>query len=207
MSASPRSRIRLAAHPNEEGAIIKIGTKSVLYGVHSLIHLFYDGLAWGRLYGFPWDIRLWFAFAVHDAGYLSKPNLEGPEGERHVELGARITTRFFGADWGALRRALPPLGEALWKASVSAMLRRQAGVRVDAGLALPPHDPCDRRVVRVHAEIPRTPGRCGLTMREIGLRCGINESRVSQIHKRALGVLAVALRDRGITGLASVLPA
>jgi len=46
----------------------------------------------------------------------------------------------------------------------------------------------------------------GLTMREIGLRYGINESRVSQIHKRALGLMAVALRDRGITGLASVLP-
>ncbi len=47
----------------------------------------------------------------------------------------------------------------------------------------------------------------GLTMREIGLRYGINESRVSQIHKRALGLMAVALRDQGITGLASVLPA
>ena len=44
-------------------------------------------------------------------------------------------------------------------------------------------------------------------MREIGLRYGINESRVSQIHKRALGLMAVALRDQGITGLASVLPA
>lgn len=47
----------------------------------------------------------------------------------------------------------------------------------------------------------------GLTMREIGLQYGINESRVSQIHKRALGLLAVALREQGITGLASILPA
>ena len=47
----------------------------------------------------------------------------------------------------------------------------------------------------------------GLTMREIGLRYGINESRVSQIHKRALGLMAGALREQGITGLASVLPA
>ena len=30
----------------------------------------------------------------------------------------------------------------------------------------------------------------GLTMREIGVRYGINESRVSQIHKRALGLMA-----------------
>ena len=46
----------------------------------------------------------------------------------------------------------------------------------------------------------------GLTMREIGVRYGINESRVSQIHKRALGLMAGALREQGITGLASVLP-
>ena len=47
----------------------------------------------------------------------------------------------------------------------------------------------------------------GLTMREIGLRYGINESRVSQIHKRALGLMASALREQGITGSAAVLPA
>jgi RNA polymerase sigma factor for flagellar operon FliA len=47
----------------------------------------------------------------------------------------------------------------------------------------------------------------GLTMREIGVRYGINESRVSQIHKRALGLMGGALREQGITGLASVLPA
>jgi RNA polymerase sigma factor for flagellar operon FliA len=47
----------------------------------------------------------------------------------------------------------------------------------------------------------------GLTMREIGVRYGINESRVSQIHKRALGLMAVALREQGITGSAAVLPA
>ncbi len=47
----------------------------------------------------------------------------------------------------------------------------------------------------------------GLTMREIGLRYGINESRVSQIHKRALGLMAVALREQGIAGVGSVLPA
>jgi len=40
----------------------------------------------------------------------------------------------------------------------------------------------------------------GLTMREIGARYGINESRVSQIHKRALGIMAGALREQGITG-------
>jgi len=47
---------------------------------------FYVGLAWRKLFGPPWDPRLWFAFVLHDAGYFSKPNLEGEEGERHVEL-------------------------------------------------------------------------------------------------------------------------
>ena len=69
----------------------------------------------------------------------------------------------------------------------------------------------------VQAAISRLPRRTreilklyhwrGLTMREIGLRYGINESRVSQIHKRALGLMAVALRDQGITCFSSVLPA
>jgi RNA polymerase sigma factor (sigma-70 family) len=47
----------------------------------------------------------------------------------------------------------------------------------------------------------------GLTMREISRRYGNNESRVSQIHKRGLGLMAVALREQGITGPAPVLPA
>ena len=37
-----------------------------------------------------------------------------------------------------------------------------------------------------------------LTMREIGNRFGINESRVSQIHKRSLDLIAVSLRSVGI---------
>ncbi len=46
----------------------------------------------------------------------------------------------------------------------------------------------------------------GLTMREIGRVFSINESRVSQIHKRALQLLAESLRAKGITSCASVLP-
>jgi hypothetical protein len=81
---------------------MKVGTKSVLFGAHCLIHPLYVALAWRKLFGPPWDPRLWFAFVLHDAGYFSKPNLEGPEGERHVELGARIMTRLFGLEWGEL---------------------------------------------------------------------------------------------------------
>jgi RNA polymerase sigma factor (sigma-70 family) len=46
----------------------------------------------------------------------------------------------------------------------------------------------------------------GLTMREIGRSYGINESRVSQIHKRALELMAASLRSRGITSCAAALP-
>jgi len=37
-----------------------------------------------------------------------------------------------------------------------------------------------------------------LSMKEIGLELGVNESRVSQIHKSALGKMAIVLRDKGI---------
>jgi RNA polymerase sigma factor for flagellar operon FliA len=37
-----------------------------------------------------------------------------------------------------------------------------------------------------------------LTMREIGNRFGINESRVSQIHKRSLELIGDSLRSVGI---------
>ena len=40
--------------------------------VHALwLHPFFTAEAWRRLYGFPWDVRLW-AFFVHDLGYWKK---------------------------------------------------------------------------------------------------------------------------------------
>ncbi len=77
-----------------------IGTRSLLFGVHCfLIHPFFVAFAWYRLYGFPYDPRLWFAFFLHDIGYWGKPNMDGPEGERHVELGAEIVGFLFGPRW------------------------------------------------------------------------------------------------------------
>lgn len=78
---------------------MKIGTKSVLFGAHQfLIHPWFVAWAWWKLYGFPFDPRLWVAFFVHDLGYWGKPNMDGPEGERHVEFGADIMGLLF--DWG-----------------------------------------------------------------------------------------------------------
>lgn len=74
---------------------MKIGTKSVLFGAHCFfLHPFFVAIAWTKLYGFPFDPRLWIAFFVHDLGYLGKPNMDGPEGETHVELGAKIMSIF-----------------------------------------------------------------------------------------------------------------
>jgi hypothetical protein len=75
---------------------MKVGTKSVLYGAHCfLIHPVFVFVAWWKLYGFPWDPRLWVAFFVHDLGYWGKPNMDGPEGEKHVEFGARVMNGLF----------------------------------------------------------------------------------------------------------------
>jgi|WetSurMetagenome_2_1015567.scaffolds.fasta_scaffold00003_170 hypothetical protein len=74
---------------------MKIGTKSILFGAHCfLIHPLFVLLAWWKLYGFPWDPRLWIAFFVHDLGYWGKPNMDGPEGETHPDLGAKIMSVF-----------------------------------------------------------------------------------------------------------------
>lgn len=75
---------------------MKVGTKSVLFGAHCwFIHPWFVAAAWMRLYGFPVDPRLWVAFFVHDLGYWGKPNMDGPEGEAHVEWGANVMHRLF----------------------------------------------------------------------------------------------------------------
>ena len=73
-----------------------VGTKSILFGAHQFaIHPWFVARAWWRLYGFPWDPRLWVAFAVHDLGYWGSPNMDGPEGELHVEWGANLMNALF----------------------------------------------------------------------------------------------------------------
>jgi hypothetical protein len=79
---------------------MKVGTKSVVFGVHAiLVHPFFVAWAWSRLYGFPWDPRLWVSFLVHDLGYIGKADMEGPEGQQHVVLGGRIMGWLFGPGW------------------------------------------------------------------------------------------------------------
>jgi len=83
-----------------------IGTRSVLYGAHcAVLHPWFLAVAWYKLYGFPWDVRLWASFCLHDIGYISKPNMDGCEGETHVELGAKIMGLLFGESWAAFTAA------------------------------------------------------------------------------------------------------
>ena len=76
--------------------LFPIGTRSVLFGAHCFfIHPWFVAAAWTRLYGFPWDPRLWVAFVVHDLGYVGKSNMDGPEGESHVLFGSRVMGALF----------------------------------------------------------------------------------------------------------------
>jgi len=79
---------------------MRVGTKSILFGAHMfLIHPLFVAVAWWKLYGFPFDPRLWMAFFLHDLGYFGKPNMDGPEGEKHVEWAAWVMGSFFGKHW------------------------------------------------------------------------------------------------------------
>jgi hypothetical protein len=80
--------------------LFPIGTRSILFGAHQFaIHPWFVAAAWWRLYGVPADPRLWLAFVLHDLGYLGKPEMDGPEGETHPLLAARIMGGLFGREW------------------------------------------------------------------------------------------------------------
>lgn len=77
---------------------MRVGTKSVLFGAHCFaIHPWFVWVAYCKLYGFTLDPRIIMACIVHDIGYWGKPNMDGPEGETHPELGARLMHRLFDA--------------------------------------------------------------------------------------------------------------
>lgn len=88
---------------------MRIGTKTLLFGVHQfLLHPLFVAMAWWRLYGFPWNWRLWPCFLVHDWGYWGCRDLDGDEGSRHPEYGARLISRLLDrrpySDWLTLNQ-------------------------------------------------------------------------------------------------------
>lgn len=83
---------------------MKVGTKSLLVGYHQfLLHPLMVAEAWRRLYGFPFDPRLWVAFFTHDLGYVGSKNMDGIEGQQHPFWGAAFMHNWFDgfhkADW------------------------------------------------------------------------------------------------------------
>src|SRR3990167_9509469 len=82
--------------PGAERMKLTIGTKSVLFGAHQfLIHPWFVAWAWWRRPGVPFPLRRWVAYFIHDLGYVGQPNRDGPEGERHPVLGARLMAMLF----------------------------------------------------------------------------------------------------------------
>jgi hypothetical protein len=80
---------------------MKTGTKSILFGVHCFfLHPLFVAYSWKKLYGFPYDLRLWMAFFLHDFGYIGKNMMDDAVGETHPEFGAKIMTFLFGKKWG-----------------------------------------------------------------------------------------------------------
>ena len=81
---------------------MKVGTKSFLFGVHQVfIHPLWVALAWWKLYGFPWDPRLWVAFIVHDWGYWGCLEMDGHNGgDMHPRVGAEIMHSLFDRGCG-----------------------------------------------------------------------------------------------------------
>jgi hypothetical protein len=69
---------------------MKIGTKSLLFGVHQFFwHPLTVYRAWKRLYGRP-NLRELICIFVHDWGYWRAGDMGGSIGRLHPELGARI---------------------------------------------------------------------------------------------------------------------
>lgn len=78
---------------------MKLGTKSVLFGAHCFfLHPFFVAWAWWRLYYFPWDIRLWLCFFLHDIGYIGKTEMDSEDGQNHPYVGARIVQKLCDRD-------------------------------------------------------------------------------------------------------------
>jgi len=69
---------------------MKIGTKSLLFGVHQFVlHPLFVWVSWRKLFGRPtWGELL--AIVIHDWGYWGCPNMNGEEGEQHPEWAYRF---------------------------------------------------------------------------------------------------------------------
>lgn len=90
---------------------LSTGTKSLLFGVHQVLwHPIAVALAWRSLFGRWPTWRETVCIAVHDWGYWGKPSMDGPEGETHPELGARIAVFLFDREDSPFHAPHPTAG-------------------------------------------------------------------------------------------------
>lgn len=81
---------------------MRVGTKSLLFGVHQVLwHPLTVLLAWKKLYGWPtW--REAICIFIHDWGYWGCEDMDGAQGENHPYFGASIAGWLFGPAYRAL---------------------------------------------------------------------------------------------------------
>ena len=72
------------------------GTKSVLFGAHSVIHSIVVMLAWKKLYGVWPSWKTCICILIHDIGYWGKNYITDKNNDGHAELGAKIAGKLFG---------------------------------------------------------------------------------------------------------------
>lgn len=75
--------------------VMKIGTKSVLFGIHCFfIHPVVVALAWRRYWDkWPQHLSEWVAIICHDLGYWNCPEIDGPCGKQHPWRSAHIAEK------------------------------------------------------------------------------------------------------------------
>jgi hypothetical protein len=82
---------------------MKRGTKSLLWGAHCMLwHPLIVAFCWWKLYGFPWNPKLWLCFFLHDIGYYGRETMDGEGikgGKWHPLLGAVTIGNILGVKW------------------------------------------------------------------------------------------------------------
>jgi len=86
---------------------MKVGTKSLLFGVHQfLIHPLVVALAWRKYYGrWPQDKAEWVSIIVHDWGYWGCDDMDGATGRDHPLRGCEIAWDILKSDRAARQKA------------------------------------------------------------------------------------------------------
>lgn len=81
---------------------MKVGTKSLLFGVHHIIwHPMTVLLAWNQLYGLP-NYKELICIFIHDWGYFGCADMDGVDGSKHSEFAATIARKLLGDEYGDL---------------------------------------------------------------------------------------------------------